>query len=108
MRLKVIVHEYAHMIAHQHLKNNNKEYHEYRNKYESEAEGIAYIVCKYLGLDTRDYTMMYLYSWSKNKDFKELDDSLNTIVNYSKKIINNFEKMNKKISIDEPLYTVRI
>lgn len=108
MRLKIVVHEYAHMLAHQHLKENNKEYQEHRNQYESEAEGIAYIVCKYLGLDTRDYSMMYLYSWSKEKDFKELDISLNTIVNYSKKIINNYEIMQQKhINMDsmlEPLY----
>ncbi len=96
MRLKIVVHEYAHMLAHKHLKDNNKEYQAHRNQYESEAEGIAYIVCKYLGLDTKNYSMMYLYSWSKEKDFKELDDSLNTIVNYSKKIINNFDAMYKK------------
>ncbi len=85
MRLKVVVHEYAHALAHTHLENNNKEYKEHRNQYESEAESIAYVVCKYLGLDAKDYSMMYLYSWSKDKDFKEIDDSLSTIVNYSKK-----------------------
>ena len=93
MRLKVIVHEYAHGLAHQHLKNNNKEYQEHRNQYETEAESIAYVVSKYLGLDTRDYSQMYLYSWSKEKDFQEIEDSFNTIVNYSKKIINNYNKM---------------
>ena len=36
---------------------------------------------------------MYLYSWSLNRDFKEIDDSFSTIINYSKKIIDNFEKM---------------
>lgn len=35
---------------------------------------------------------LILYSWSKEKDFKEFDYSFNTIVNYSKRIINNFEK----------------
>ncbi len=93
MRLKVIVHEYAHGLAHQHLKNNNKEYQEHRNQYETEAESIAYVVSKYLGLDTSSYSQMYLYSWSKEKDFKEIEDSFNTIVNYSKKIINNYNKM---------------
>ncbi len=93
MRLKVIVHEYAHGLAHQHLKNNNKEYKDHRNQYETEAESIAYVVSKYLGLDTKEYSHMYLYSWSKEKDFKEIDDSFNTIVNYSKKIINNYNKM---------------
>lgn len=93
MRLKVIVHEYAHGLAYQHLKDNNKEYRDHRNQYETEAESIAYVVSKYLGLDTKDYSQMYLYSWSKEKDFKEIEDSFNTIVNYSKKIISNYNKM---------------
>ncbi len=93
MRLKVIIHEYAHSLAHKHLKDNNKEYKEHRNQYEIEAESIAYVVSKYLGLDTSQYSLSYLYSWSKNKDFKEIEDSFSTIVNYSKKIISNYDKM---------------
>jgi len=92
MQMKVLIHEYAHSLAHKHLKNNNKDYQAHRNQYESEAESIAYVVSKYLGLQTTEYSLSYLYSWSKEKDFKEVDDSLNTIINYSKKIINNFEK----------------
>lgn len=93
MRLKVVVHEYAHALAHRHLKENNKEYVNHRNQYETEAESIAYVVSKYLGLDTSNYSLNYLYSWSKEKDFKEIEDSFNTIVNYSKKIIRNYNKM---------------
>lgn len=93
MRLKVVIHEYGHSLAHKHLKDNYKEYKEHRNQYETEAESIAYVVSKYLGLDTGNYTLNYLYSWSKEKDFKEVEDSFNTIVNYSKKIINNYNKI---------------
>lgn len=96
MRLKVIVHEYAHALAHQHLKNDNKEYQTNRSQYETEAESIAYVVTKYLGLDTSHYSTMYLYSWSKDKDFKEIENSLNIIVNTSKRIINNYNKMYDK------------
>ena len=96
MRLKVIIHEYAHSLAHTHLKDNNKEYQEHREQYESEAEAIAYVVSKYLGLDTKNYSMTYLYSWSKNKDFKELDDSFETINRFSKKIIKNYEEIYDK------------
>lgn len=92
MQMKVLIHEYAHALAHKHLENNNRDYQEHRNQYETEAESIAYIVSKYLNMDTSSYTLNYLYAWSKEKDFKEIDDSLNTIVNYSKKIINNFQK----------------
>lgn len=92
IQMKVLIHEYAHCLAHKHLENNYKDYQEHRNQYETEAESIAYVVSKYLNISTTEYSLSYLYSWSKEKDFKEIDDSLNTIVNYSKRIINNFDK----------------
>lgn len=92
IQMKVLIHEYAHSLAHKHLENNHKMYDEHRNQYETEAEAIAYVVSKYLGMNPNDYSLSYLYAWSKDKDFKEIDDSLNTIVNYSKRIINNFDK----------------
>ena len=92
MQLKVLIHEYAHSLAHKHLAGEHKDYNEHRNKYETEAEAIAYVVAKYLGMDTSSYSLSYLYAWSKDKDFKEVDNSFNTIINYSKKIIGNFEK----------------
>lgn len=96
MKLKVLIHEYAHALAHGHLKENKKEYIKNRYKYETEAEGVAYSVCKYLGLNTDDYSLNYLYSWSKDKNYKELDNSLETIVKESNKIINNFKSMYQK------------
>jgi Domain of unknown function (DUF955). len=105
MRLKVVIHEYAHALAHKHLKDNNQSYHEYRSKYETEAESIAYVVSNYLGLDTSHYTIGYLYSWSREKDFKEIDDSLKTIVKFSTKIISNYEEMYSKENLElSPLY----
>ncbi len=92
IQMKVLIHEYAHCLAHKHLENNYIDYKEHRNRYETEAESIAYVVSKYLNMSTTEYSLSYLYSWSKEKDFKEIDDSLNTIVNYSKRIINNFDK----------------
>lgn len=109
MQLKVLIHEYAHALAHKHLENNKKDYQEHRNQYETEAESIAYIVSKYLGIDAPEYSLTYLYAWSKEKDFKEVDDSLGTIVNYSKKIIKNFEKFfNKEFSLEEELDSIKI
>ena len=96
MQLKVLIHEYGHALAHKHLENNKLEYEKNRNKYETEAESISYVVSKYLGLSTDTYTLSYLYAWSKEKDFQEIDDSLSTIVNYSKKIINNFSNYYNK------------
>ena len=92
MQLQVLIHEYGHALAHKHLKDNYIDYKLNRNKYETEAESISYVVSKYLGLPTNNYSLNYLYAWSKEKDFKEIDDSLTTIVNFSKRIIKNFEK----------------
>ena len=92
MQLKVLIHEYAHALAHKHLENNNREYREHRNQYETEAEAISYVVSKYLNMQTNDFSLSYLYAWSKEKDFKEIDNSFSIIVDYSKRIIKNFEK----------------
>ncbi|MBQ8891296.1 MAG: hypothetical protein IJ068_00315 [Bacilli bacterium] len=92
VQLKVLIHEYAHALAHKHLENNNIEYQNNRNKYETEAESISYVVSNYLGLNTNDFSLSYLYAWSKEKNFEEIDDSFNTIVNFSKRIIKNFQK----------------
>ena len=96
MKLKVLVHEYAHAISHNHLENKYKEYQLNRNKYEVEAEGISYVVCKFLGLDTSSYSINYIYNWSKEKDFLEIDKSLEMIVKESSKIIQNYKKMLEK------------
>lgn len=48
------------------------------------------LVSKYLNFDTSDYTLNYLYARRKEKDFGEIDDSLDAIVKYSKRIIDNF------------------
>lgn len=96
MQLKVLVHEYGHALAHKHLKSNYEDYKLHKNKYETEAESISYVVTKFLGLDTSNYSLTYLYSWSKEKDFQEVNDSLSTIVNYSKKIISNYKYFHQK------------
>ena len=46
--------------------------------------------------------MTYQYSWSKNKDFKELDDSFETISRFSNKIIKNYEAIyDKELNLTE-------
>ena len=106
MSLKVLIHEYAHALAHKHLKNNNKDYEDNRNQYETEAEAIAYTVSRYLGLPTMEYSLDYLYSWSKQKDFKEIDESFTTIINYSNRIIRNFTSFYSR-ELDLDIYGVK-
>lgn len=103
VKLKVLLHEFAHSLSHTNLKNNYSEYKNDRSRYEVEAESIAYVVSNYLDLQVPEFSEVYLYSWSKNKNFKELDSSLETIVKFSSNIIEridkniNFEKINTNI-----------
>lgn len=103
VKFKVLLHEFAHSLAHTNLENNYSEYKNDRSRYEVEAESIAYVVSNYLNLQVPEFSEVYLYSWSKNKDFKELDSSLETIVKFSSNIIEridkniNFEKINTNI-----------
>ena len=46
---------------------------------EVQAESVAYAVCQHYGLDTSDYSFVYVAGWSSGKDLKELKASLETI-----------------------------
>jgi len=59
---KTLAHEYAHYKMHR--GNAVKE----RDRKEIEAESVAFIVCKYFGVDTDEYSFEYLASWSRGKD----------------------------------------
>ena len=100
VKVKTILHEFAHSLAHTNLEKNYKEYKNNRNRYEVEAESISYVVSNYLNLKVPDFSETYLYSWSKNKDFKELDTSLNTIVDFSMNIIKRINNKTKNLELD--------
>ena len=100
VKFKTLLHEFAHSLAHTNLEKNYKEYQNNRNKYETEAESIAYVVSNYFNLNVPEFSETYLYSWSKNKDFKEIDSSLETICNYSQMIINKINGKMKNKDLD--------
>ena len=50
-----------------------------RRTEEVEAESISYAVCQYFGIETGDNSFGYVASWSKGKELKELNASLDTI-----------------------------
>lgn len=59
---KTILHETAHMLLHQELPDG--EYGRHRGIYETEAESVAYVVAKYMGMDTGAYSIRYVAGWS--------------------------------------------
>lgn len=82
--IKTLIHEIAHAILHS---EDGEETEADLNTKEVQAESIAYTVCQYLGLDTSDYSFGYVAGWSKGKEVKELQASMEIIRTTSKEII---------------------
>lgn len=75
--LKTVIHESAHYLLHS--KDAMKDTSKSANQKETEAESVAYVVCKHYGIDTDDYSFGYVASWSADKEVPELKASLDTI-----------------------------
>lgn len=58
---KTLVHETAHSILHC---EGGEQVEAERSVREVQAEGVAFVVCKALGIDTEDYSLGYVAAWS--------------------------------------------
>jgi len=63
-----------------------------RNTEEVEAESISFAVCAYYGIATGDNSFGYIATWSKDKDLKELRESLETINKTSSELITDIDR----------------
>lgn len=85
-RCKTLVHELVHSRVH---RNDTKSS---TSEKEVVAEGSAFVVCSFFGLDTSDYSFRYVKSWKK-----EDNDSLVKygfqISDISGRIINEFKQL---------------
>lgn len=93
-KLLTMIHEWVHELLH---KDNTDIVSLDRGIKEVQAEGVSYIVNKYLGLNN-PFTSDYIQNWSKDKD--QLKENLTVIINTSRKIINIINK-NKERKKDE-------
>ncbi len=85
--IKTLVHEIAHAKLHKPADFLVEEQPKQRRQKEVEAESIAYVVCQYFGIDTSDYSLAYVASWSKDRELSELKASLNVIHSTAGEII---------------------
>lgn len=87
--VKTAIHESAHCLLHDTgaIQENAS-----RDKKEVQAESVAYVICKKLGLDTSDYSFAYVASWSSGKEVSELRESLDIIQETVQKIYNKIDK----------------
>ena len=57
------------------------------------AESVAYVVCQHFGIETSDYSFVYVAGWSQGKDMKELKKAPNTIRETAAEIIEKAEDL---------------
>ena len=88
--VQTTLHELAHALLH--AKGAEGEKTDRRTR-EVQAECVAYTVCQYLGIDSKNYSFGYIAGWSKNKTLDELKASIEVIARTSDRIIKGLEEL---------------
>lgn len=97
--VKTLLHEVAHSIMHD--KDTGTDKDAKRNEREVEAESVAYTVANYFNLDTSDYSFGYIASWAKDKELKELRESMDVIRKTAGTMIDKLEAQLMKQKLDQ-------
>jgi hypothetical protein len=84
-RLKTTVHELAHIRC-DHLTDARVGENLHRGRRETEAESVAHIVCKALGLDTATYSDAYVLGWADG-DMDLVKQCAQTVLRVAKAIL---------------------
>lgn len=81
MKFKTLIHEYAHAQLH-HNESEMKDLP--RGHKEAQAEAVAFVVSKYYGLDTSQYSAGYIATWAKDiKLAKQAMQEIQKVVNHT-------------------------
>lgn len=88
--LKTIIHEIAHAKLHI---VDNKLVEMSTSAKEVEAESVAYVVCQHLSIDTSEYSFDYIADWGKDKEVKQLKNSLSVISKQANEMINEIDNI---------------
>ncbi|PEB42272.1 hypothetical protein [Bacillus pseudomycoides] len=99
-KFKTLIHEFAHSQLH----SKNSPFKDVpRNEKEIHAESVAFCVSSYYGLDTSDYSVGYIATWSKDleKAKQGLADIKKMVAGTVKSIDNIIEKNKLEILIDK-------
>ncbi|MBQ9199417.1 MAG: hypothetical protein IJ141_04495 [Lachnospiraceae bacterium] len=88
--IKTLIHEVTHEKIHGDKEADYRR--EFKSRMEVEAEGCAYVVCSYFGLDTSDYSFGYVTGWAAGQKNDVLKDALTNIRNTANELISGIEK----------------
>ena len=88
-RVKVLSHEIGHLLMHKEI----TDYQQQRARYETEAEGVAWVVCEALDIhsDEDNYSFGYIATWGGDNTRQLVKDSMKRIQKTSKTILEHIE-----------------
>ncbi len=96
-----VIHEITHAKLHdieaQRLLDENAKPKDRRTE-EIEAESVSYAVCNYFGIETDVNSFGYILEWSKTRELKELNASLDTIRKTATELISGIEDIFREIA----------
>lgn len=90
--LKTVIHEVSHAILHDYSVMERLGRWKGKEAREVEAEGVTFMVCQYLGIDSSGYSFPYISNWSKDMDVGELQASLGVVKITSDYLIETLEE----------------
>ncbi len=90
----VAFHEMAHADMHYQRKDLSREMKEVQ------AEAVAYMTAQNFGIETSTSSFNYIAVWSKGRDVKELETSMNDILKQSKKLFKEISGELEKQGLD--------
>lgn len=96
--IKTAIHELAHSILHNKIQDITKNI---KKVQEVQAESIAYVVSKNLGIDTSSYSFEYIASWSMAMSTDDLKDVLSSIKSTSMELTDKIKSNILKENIIE-------
>lgn len=94
-RCKTLVHELVHSRVHRYDTTAST------SEKEVVAEGTAFIVCSYFGLDTSNYSFRYVHAWRNQKDENPLMNYGPQICNIAGQLIKDFQELKQKLKVEK-------
>lgn len=112
--IKTAIHEAAHSRLHKPSERDSNTPLPTRSTKEVEAESVAFLISRYFGVDTSDYSFDYVANWSTDKEIAELKQSLEVIQSEASAMIDIIEEKyaeimkSKATVIEESIDTVSV
>ena len=89
--IRTLIHEETHARLHSH---GSEEEDAGRDVKEAEAEGVSYVVCKAIGINTDDYAVPYITGWMHEADDTAMQEAMGFIQKTANEFINKLQVEN--------------